>query len=128
MVSQRALELTASAGEVWLDGVEASPELRVSSGMREKQAKRLLPAMAVERCARAAADSEKRAESLLVAGESGLGQRAALHVRARKLARSRCASATASVLQLAPPSELAARLRELDVYRRTWRRVPASKT
>ena len=39
-----------------------------------------------------------------------------------------CASATATVLQLAPPSELAAKLRELDVHRRTWRRVPASKT
>jgi hypothetical protein len=128
VVSERALELTASAGEVWLEGAESAPELRVSGSIRKKQAERLQPATAVESCARAAADSEKRAESLVSAGESGLGQRAALHVRARKLARARCASATATVLQLAPPSELAAKLRELDGYRRTWRRVPASKT
>lgn len=128
VVSDRALELTASAGELWLERAEPAPELRVSGSIREKQAERLRPATAVETCARAAAESEARAESLLVAGESGLGQRAASHVRARKLARSRCASATATVLQLADPSEQAAKLRELDGYRRRWRRVPASKT
>lgn len=127
-VSDAALALTASAGEVWLEGAEPAPELRVSGSLRRGRSERLKPVTAVERCARAAAESETHAERLLAAGESGLGQRAALHVRARKLARARCASATATVLQLAPPSELAAKLRELDVHRRTWRRVPASKT
>lgn len=101
--------------------------MRVSGSLRKKQAERLQPERAVKSCARAAAEAEARAESLLVAGEPALGQRAASHVRARKLARSRCSSATATVLQLAPPSELAVKLRELDVYRRTWRRVPVSK-
>ena len=41
VVSERALELTASAGEVWLEGAEPAPELRVSGPIRRKQAERL---------------------------------------------------------------------------------------
>lgn len=128
VVSAAGLRVEASAGEVWLRAAEPAPERRVSGTLRRSKAERLQPAQAVESCARAAAEAETLAESVLAAGEAGLGKRAAAHVRARKLARSRCASATATVLGSVPESELAARLRELDTYRRAWRRVPASKS
>lgn len=127
-VSEQALELTASVGDVWLEGAAPAAELRVAAAIRRPAAQRLRVGPALEACARAAAESEARAKALLGPGEVGLGQRAAAHVRARRLARSRCASATATVLAQAPSDELAARLRELEEYRRAWQRVPASKT
>jgi hypothetical protein len=78
----------------------------------------------VAECGRAARASETLAKGLLGPAAPGLGQRAAEHVRARELARARCAAAAAAVLQQDSGSEREQRLSELAGYREVWRRVP----
>jgi hypothetical protein len=128
VVTERELRLVASAGEVWLTPADpAAPPVRVSGVQPLRRSERLAAAPALASCARAATESENQAKALLLPSDRALGERASAHVRERQRARSLCASAAATVLQQTRGEELAARLRELDAHRASWRRVPSSK-
>lgn len=129
-VTSDALQLSVDAGDTWLrsSGAEGSPETHVTRAKAARRGKRerLKAAAAIADCERTARASESLARSLLGPAAPGLGQRAAEHVRARELARARCADATAAVLQQDSGSEREARLSQLAELREVWRRVPAS--
>jgi hypothetical protein len=131
VVSARELRLSVSSGEAWLapPGSEQTPELRAQGSqlVRRHPAQRPTLQAAIEACARAAATSESQASTLLQPSEQALGQRAAAHVRARQHARSSCASATAALLSEEQGADQRARWLELDQYRASWQRIPASR-
>lgn len=130
VVTERELRLVANAGEAWLTPADpAVPPMRVSGNkpLRRSERERLAAAPALASCARAATESENQAKALLLPSNQALGERASAHVRERQRARSLCASAAAAVLQQTRGEELAARLRELEAHRASWRRVPSSK-
>jgi hypothetical protein len=130
IVTERELRLVASAGEAWLTPADpAAAPVRVSgaSPMRRSERARLAAVPALASCAKAAAESENQAKALLLPSEQALGERASAHVRERQRARTLCAGAAAAVLQQTRGAELAARLRELDAHRASWRRVPSSE-
>ena len=129
-VTRDALRLAVNAGDTWLSSTSAPPGAEThtagAQSTRRGPRQRLAAAAAVAECARAAQQSEALAQSLLAPAPSALGKLAAEHVRARELARARCAMATAAVLQQDQGSERSARLTELAGYRERWRRVPAA--
>jgi hypothetical protein len=127
-VTSEALRLSVSSGDTWLRSPAAKePETHVTRAKAAQRGRRerLQAEAAVAECERAARASESLAKSLVGPAAPGLGQRAAEHVRARELARARCADATAAVSQQASGSERQARLSELAALREVWRRVPA---
>lgn len=128
-VTSEALQLSVSSGDTWLRAGAAagSPETHVTraKAARRSRGERLQADAAVAECERAARASESLAKSLLGPAAPGLGQRAAEHVRARELARARCADATAAVLQQDSGSAREQRLSQLAELREVWRRVPA---
>jgi hypothetical protein len=127
-VSSEALRLSVSVGDTWLrtSSGESTPETQVTRAKPAQRGRRerLQATAAVTECERAARASETLAKSLLGPAAPGLGQRAADHVRARELARGRCAAAAAAVLQQDSGSEREQRLLQLAAYREVWRRVP----
>ena len=129
-VTRDALRLAVSSGDTWLSSTSAQPGTEThtagAQALRRGPRQRLAAATAVLECGRAAQQSDSLAQSLLAPAPSALGQLAAEHVRARELARARCASATAAVLQQDQGAERSARLSELAGYRELWRRVPAA--
>jgi hypothetical protein len=129
-VTRDALRLAVNAGDTWLSSTSSEPGAEThttgAQSMRRGPRQRMAAAAAVAACASAAQQSEALALSLLVPAPSALGKLAAEHVRARELARARCATATAAVLQQDQGSERSARLSELAGYRERWRRVPAA--
>lgn len=128
-VTDDALRLSVSAGETWLrpGAAPAKPETHVTRAKAAQLSRRerLQATAALAECERAARASESLARSLLGPAAPGLGQRAAEHVRARELARARCADATAAVLQQDSGSEREQRLSQLAALRDVWQRVPA---
>jgi hypothetical protein len=127
-VTRSELRVSVSAGEAWLGpaGTETGPETQVTRARpaRRGARARLLDANAVRSCEAAARDSEAHALALLETAAPGMGQRAALHVRARERARLSCASAAAAVLQQSSGEQLVSRLGELAGYREVWQRIP----
>jgi len=122
------LRLSVHAGEAWLGpaGTATAAETPVTRAhpARRGPSARLLEPGALRACEAAARDSEARAQALLETGTPQFGKRAAEHVRARELARLRCASAAAAVLQQSTGEQLVSRLGQLAGYREVWQRIP----
>jgi hypothetical protein len=122
------LRVSLSAGDAWLSGTgtlaPSDVHIERSRTLRRGPRERWAAAAAVQACAEAAHAALERAQGLLGPAQTPLGQRAAEHVHARELARARCSSAEAAVLQQTQGKELRDRLAELATYRELWRRVP----
>ena len=126
-VSDQALALTPEAGDAWLTpaGPKVAEDVRVSGGAKERRTRRLGATEALAVCADAAKRSEELARALQTPSSSGsrLGQRAAEHMRARKLARRFCANAAAAVIVELRGQAREDRLRELAGHEQAWQRV-----
>jgi hypothetical protein len=130
-VAVGASELSASvdAGRLWLSPPGAAADeltLDHSAAFRRDTSGRIGAEAATRLCERAAGEARERAASLLAGGKSGFGDRAAAHVRARRQARSACATATAAALGEQEGAELEARLGEISRYEALFRAVPGS--
>jgi hypothetical protein len=128
LVAPDELRVSLSAGDAWLSGTGAvaSADVHVNRGspLRRGPRARWVAASAVQACAAAAHAADERAQMLIGSAQTSLGQRAAEHVHARELARARCSSAEAAVLQQTSGKELSDGLAELATYRELWRRIP----
>lgn len=124
-VSKQELALTPEAGDAWLTpaGPEVVKDVRLSGGAEQRRTRRLGASEALAVCAGAAQRSEELAQALQTPGGSGLGQRAAEHMRARKLARRSCANAAAAVIAELRGQEREDRLHELEGHERAWQRI-----
>jgi len=137
-VTDGALRASVEAGEAWLvplvlgeqaAGARAPKETRLTPAapLERGRGERVLAALGVKACARDANAAVAQAKVLLSSVATGLGERAAAHVRARQRARASCASAAAAVLQQSEGTARDARLAELGAYRTAWSGVPDSR-
>lgn len=124
-VSDQALALEAEAGDAWLTpaGSSVAQDVRVAGGARERRTRRLRASDGLALCADAAKRSEELTRALHTPGGSGLGQRAAEQMRARKQARRTCANAAAAVIVELRGQARDERLGELEGHEQAWQRV-----
>jgi hypothetical protein len=129
-VSSDELRVQLSAGEAWLGALarESLPELHLTPrrALRRGAEQRWPVSAALESCAAAASDAQARARALIEHSSAPLGERAKRHVQARELARARCDSADAAVLQQSQGSALADQRAHLASYRGQWQQIPGA--
>jgi hypothetical protein len=129
-VSSAELRVQLSAGEAWLGALpqEAPPELHLTQRqtLLRGAEQRWRATAALESCAAAASDAQARARALVEHSEAPLGERAKRHVQARELARIRCDSAAAAVLQQSQGGALAEQRARLASYRGQWQQIPGA--
>jgi hypothetical protein len=129
-VSSDELRVQLSAGEAWLGALprETQPELHLAprQSVRRGAEQRWPASLALESCAAAANDAQARARALIEPSEAPLGERAKRHVQARELARIRCDSAAAAVLQQSQGGALTDQRAQLASYRGQWQQIPGA--
>jgi hypothetical protein len=129
-VSLDELRVQLSAGEAWLGALpqESLPDLHLTPRqvVRRGAGQRWRASAALESCATAASDAQARARALIEHSAAPLGERAKRHVQARELARTRCDSAAAAVLQQSQGGALADQRAHLASYRGLWQQIPGA--